>query len=223
MRNAMAAEQEQRGSPLLWTGRHYFSQDTPLRLGLVLLSGLRRQQLPWIEEHSYLIALGFLLTPLQQGVPLGPPIFSCQGRQRILPFFPAKWREETFQLVFLIRAPFQARNPTEQTEHLNRTHAPSEADNSQRHLHASDSSVNFYRPHRPTAVGGSAAEGRPCHHPQGSRVQGQRNVARDTWSAAATPAACKSRHGSFPLSLRLPCCYVSSHATSMSSVTSPSF
>lgn len=45
-------------------------------------------------EHSlsqlcrYLVALCFLLAPLEQGVPLGASIFSCQGRQGILPFFP---------------------------------------------------------------------------------------------------------------------------------------
>lgn len=36
----------------------------------------------------YLVALCFLLAPLQQGVPLGASIFSCQGRQGIFPLFP---------------------------------------------------------------------------------------------------------------------------------------
>lgn len=52
------------------------------------------------------------------------------------------------------RVPYQSTLPSQKS---NRTHAPSEADNSQRHLHGSDSSVNFYGSHRPPAVGGSAA------------------------------------------------------------------
>ena len=182
----------------------------------MLLSGLRRQWLLWTEGRSYLIALGFLLTPLQQGVPLGTPIFSRQGRQRILPFFPGKWREETFQLVFLIRAPFQARNPTEHMHPRRRTTA--------RGICTGLIPLStFMGPTDPLLSGAQPPEGRPCHHPQGSRVQGQRNAARDTRGAVAAPAACKSRHGSFPLGFGLPCGYVSSHATSMSLVTSPSF
>lgn len=39
-------------------------------------------------DVNILVALCFLLAPLQQGVPLGASIFSCQGRQGILPLFP---------------------------------------------------------------------------------------------------------------------------------------
>lgn len=51
--------------------------------------------------RGHLVAFCLLLTPLQQGIPLGASVLSCQRRERVLPFLPGTRREETQAEILL--------------------------------------------------------------------------------------------------------------------------